>query len=167
VEDGRKWIQTLADSASTGQLLVYIAQRSANVHLQSGDLAQARASLDEVQGVASGANDLRETERLRSLIEARSKGKLRARPGERLLHVEGIAVALDCPTAGPLLRVKLESKEIMFDLPDPGAVEVSSSGNAELDLHCGSLKPFRIAVDYAPPGVTSPKSSGVVRKMAF
>ena len=36
-------------------------------------------------------------------------------------------MALDCPKAGPLLRVKLESTEMIFDLPDPSAVEVSSS----------------------------------------
>ena len=78
-----------------------------------------------------------------------------------------MAVALDCPKAGPLLRVKLESTEMIFDLPDPSAVEVSSSGKTELDLRCGLLKPFRIAKDYAAPGVSSAKSSGVIRKMAF
>ena len=76
-------------------------------------------------------------------------------------------MALDCPKAGPLLLVKLGSTEMMFDLPDPSAVEVSSSAKNELDLRCGLLRPFPIAVDYATPGVSSPKSSGVIRKMTF
>ena len=167
VEDGRKWVRTLGDSADTDRLLVAIAQRSAAVYLESGDLALARASLDGVQSLVSVADDRQEAERLRGLIEARSKGKLRARPGEKLVHVEGIAVALDCPAAGPLLRVRLDSAERMFDLPDPSAIEISSSGTGELELHCGVLKRFRIAVDYAAPGVASPKSSGIVRKIRF
>jgi hypothetical protein len=54
-----------------------------------------------------------------------------------------------------------------FDVPDPAAVEVSSSGADSVELRCGALKPFRIAVEYAPPGVTNPASAGIIRKMTF
>ena len=54
-----------------------------------------------------------------------------------------------------------------FDLPNPEAVEVSSSGAASVELKCGALKPFRIAVEYAPPGVAGTVSAGIIRKMTF
>src|SRR5450755_1033315 len=76
VEDGRKWARTVTDTAATERFLVYIAQRAADMHLQSGDLPQARASLDAVRSLTVYAADQRETERLRGLIEGRSKGKL-------------------------------------------------------------------------------------------
>jgi len=71
------------------------------------------------------------------------RGKLAVRGEEKLLHVEGMAFALDCPKAGPLLRVRVDGKEMLFDLPDPDAVEVSSSGTTAVELRCGALKPFR------------------------
>ena len=166
-ENSRKWIRTPADSASTDQLLVYIAVRSATESLRSGDLQQVLTSLDAVKALAPEPGDAQEIERLRGLAVARSKGKYAVRPGEKILQGEGTAVALDCPSTGPLLRVKTNEREMKFDLPNPEAVEVSSSGAASIELKCGTLKPFRIAVEYAPPGVAGTVSAGIIRKITF
>jgi Protein of unknown function (DUF1570) len=166
-ENGRKWIRTPADSSDTDHLLVYIALRWATASLQSGDLPHALASLDDVKTLDAEPADSEEMERLRALIEARSKGRYAVRRGEKIQRAEGTAVALDCPAAGPLLRIKVAEKEMRFDLPDPASVELSSSGAASLEVKCGPLKPFHIAVEYAVPGVTNPASAGIVRKMTF
>ena len=62
---------------------------------------------------------------------------------------------------------KVDGKEMLFDLPDPDTVEVSSSGTTAVELRCGALKPFRVTVEYASPGISQPASAGVIRKMAF
>jgi hypothetical protein len=132
--------------------------------VQAGNLKEARAELDGVRKLAKSPADIRDLDRLDALIAARSKGRLASRPGEKLLRAEGTAQALDCPVSGALLRVLVGDKEMVFDLPDPAAVEVLS-GSA--DLHCGKLQTFHVIVEYAPPGVASKASAGIVRRVAF
>jgi hypothetical protein len=140
VENGRKWIWTSDDSARTDRLLVHIAQRSASVHLESGELEFARASLEPVRALAASSDDMREIERLQGPIQARSKGKYTVRAREQAMKAEGTAIALDCPVAGPLLRVKVDGRETKSDLPDPAAVEVSSSGTGSVELRRGIVR---------------------------
>jgi tetratricopeptide (TPR) repeat protein len=163
-EESRPWVRTAGEQSLLDTIFLYVGERTSNASLQTGNLKEARAALESVRKLAKTPADIRDLDRLDGLITARSKGRLAARPGEKLLRADGTAQALDCPVSGALLRVLVGDKEMSFDLPDPAAVEVLS-GSA--DLHCGKLQGFHIVVEYAPPGVASKASAGIVRRMAF
>ena len=54
-----------------------------------------------------------------------------------------------------------------FDLPDPDLVEMRAVGTKQVEIGCGKMEPFHIAIDYVAPGVASKASNGIIRQMAF
>ena len=166
VESGRKWATD--GSAYLDHVVVGIWHKSAYASLLSGDFKHARASLETAARLVPEPADMQENERLKGLTEARSNGPLATRPGEKMLRAEGMVQALECPAAGPLLRLLVDGKQMRFNLPDPAAVEMTGTSDASIDLHCGELKPVRVVIEYAPSSLPLSKtSSGIVRKMGF
>jgi tetratricopeptide (TPR) repeat protein len=165
-EQEREWAGTL-DVADIDRRIVGIWRTAAHFSLDRGDVARAKAQMETAAALTKDPFDVERNRELQTLIEARSKGPYASRRGEVLARVEGLAAGLECPASGPLLRLVVNGNEMRFDLPSPAAVEMIGTSGASIDLHCGELKAFRVAIEYAAPGATSKASAGIVRKMGF
>jgi hypothetical protein len=163
----RPWVHSTFDTRRVADMMVFAGQQKALTMLRSGNLSEAGKSLDSYVPYVSGIADRNEADRIAALVKARSKGKYASHPGEKPEHAEGTVQGLDCTAAGPLLRVMVGDRELKFDLPDPELVEVRSVGAKQINIACGKMEPFHIAIDYVAPGVAGKTSSGIVRQMAF
>jgi hypothetical protein len=165
--DARPWAHEAVESRQIDNLLVFAGHRRASELLRSGHLDDAGNAIEGYRPLVKTPGDAAELNQLDRLIKARGTGRFAARTDEKVLRAEGTAQALECPAEGALLRVTVEGSEMIFDLPEPSLVEVTSSGAQQVELSCGKLKPFHIVIDYSPPGVASKASAGIIRQMAF
>jgi tetratricopeptide (TPR) repeat protein len=163
----RPWVHGAFDTKRVADMMVFAGQQKALAALRAGNLAEAGKTLDSYRPYASGVADRNEADRIADLMKARAKGKYAAHPGEKAEHVEGTVQGLDCTAAGPLLRVMAGDRELKFDLPGPELVEVRAVGTKQIDIACGKMEPFHIAIDYVASGVAGKTSSGIIRQMAF
>lgn len=122
--------------------------------LQTGNLDAARAQVEELRKAAKTAPETQGAERLAALIEARSKGPAAAKSGEKLVRVEGTALGLRCEAAATgkpsKLGVNVGGKQMLFDMPDAAALEIAKQAGSTVELKCGPLPGFHIAVEYVP-----------------
>jgi tetratricopeptide (TPR) repeat protein len=128
-------------------------------NLQLGNIAEARSHGEAARKAAVAPADIQASDRLLSLIEARSKGVAIAKPGEKLLRAEGTALGLRCAVPGSGLPSKIgitvAGAAMLFDMPEPAAVEIVRHPEAGVELKCGPLPPFRVAIEYAASGAVN------------
>jgi hypothetical protein len=140
-------------------------------NLQKGNLDLARADAEAARRAAKLPGESQSADRLLQLIDARSKGPAAALPGEKVTRAEGTAVGLRCaaPGSGALSKmgITIDGKQMLFDMPDQAAVEVTRGAGSKAELKCGALPPFHLIVEYAPASVTNQQSAGIVRRLEF
>jgi hypothetical protein len=108
------------------------------------------------------------------LIEARAKPGAGVRPGEKIQAASGTVRSLECSGvngSGPArLLVAVEGQTLMFDFPEPAAVELTRldpAANSDFQLHCGPLQAVPVKVEYAPPLDSAGGSVGIARHVQF
>jgi tetratricopeptide (TPR) repeat protein len=152
------------------RMTIYRSAR-AYANLQRGNIPEARQDAEAAQRAARTTSEHEAAERLLKLIEARAKGPAAAHPGEQLILAEGTAVGLRCAAAGSTdmskMGIVVDGKQVLFDLPDSAAVEITKFPNSKADLRCGALPPFHLRVEYTPAGVTNRLTAGIIRRLEF
>jgi len=152
------------------RMAIYRSAR-AYTNLERGNVPEAREDAEAAQRAAKTTPEHEAAERLLKLIEARAKGPATAHAGEQLIVKEGTAIGLRCAAPGSAdmskMGIAVEGKQMLFDLPDAAAVEITKFPGSKADLHCGALPPFHLRVEYTPAGVTNQQSAGIVRRLEF
>jgi hypothetical protein len=155
---------------SPERMAIYRSAR-AYTNLQRGNVPEAREDAEAAQRAAKTVPENEAAERLLKLIEARAKGPAAARPGAQLTVKEGTAIGLRCAAAGSAdmsrIGIAVDGKQMLFDLPDAAAVEITKFPGSKADLHCGALPPFHLRVEYTPADVTNQQSAGIIRRLEF
>ena len=143
----------------------------AYLNLQRGNIDLARSGVEAARQVAKTPAQIQAADQLVKLIDARSKGPAAAHPGEALMRVKGTALGLRCAAPGSdemsKMGITIDGKQILFDMPDPAAVEIARSPAASPELKCGALPPFPIVVEYTPSSVANQQSAGIIRRLEF
>jgi tetratricopeptide (TPR) repeat protein len=140
----------------------------AYAYLQTGDAAEARKHAETAKKWARNEGEAHGVDELLGLIDARAKSAFPPHPGEKIQQVEGMVKGVECARTGSLLHLTADEKALLFDLPDPKAVEFTDShGSGGLKLACGPQQPFRVVLDYVPEGPTERGSAGVVRRIEY
>ncbi|HVW08466.1 MAG TPA: hypothetical protein VHC90_07790 [Bryobacteraceae bacterium] len=143
----------------------------AYANLQRGNVPQARADAEAAQRAAKTTPENEAVARLLRLIEARSKGPAAAHPGEQLIRKEGTAIGLRCaaPASADFSKmgILVDGKQVLFDLPEAAAVEITKPPGSKADLHCGALPPFHLTVEYTPGSVANQQTAGIIRRLEF
>ena len=143
----------------------------AYVRLQTGNLGMARNDAEAARRAAKTAPEIQATDRLLALIDARSKGPAAVLPGEKVVKAEGTALGLRCSAPGTggasKLGVTVDGKQMLFDLPDVAAVELTRRPNSKSELKCGAMPPIPLVFEYAPASVTNLQSAGIIRRLEF
>lgn len=67
-----------------------------------------------------------------------------------LRHVEGMIKYFDCSGKMQLIRLEVDSKEMIFAIDDPKLVIIRNGKNYYLDFDCGPQKPARLGISYLP-----------------
>ncbi|MCW5978600.1 MAG: hypothetical protein KIT09_11010 [Bryobacteraceae bacterium] len=163
----RDWARGAIDMTQADQTALHIGQTAARFHLNAGNLAEAQQHATNARRYASQKADIDELARVLDLAAARSKGQFATRTGESLKRARGTTQSLECTPKGALLKVMVDGKSVLFDLPGPESVEVTGSAATSIELRCGPLKALSVSLEYAPPGVLSPASVGMIRRMEF
>ncbi|HYA16183.1 MAG TPA: hypothetical protein VEF06_01890 [Bryobacteraceae bacterium] len=142
-------------------------------HIETGELAAARQDLETCRKYAKAQTDIARASQMARIIDARSKPAAGVQPGEKLRAVTGTAQNLECPSglSGPArLHILAGGQAVMFDLPEPAAVELtrgpSAPADAGFELRCGPLRPVPVTVEYAPP-LSGSASTGILRRIEF
>lgn len=143
----------------------------AYANLQRGNVPEARADAEAAQRAARTTPENEAATRLLQLIEARSKGPAAAHPGEQLIRKEGTAIGLRCTAAGSgdfsKMGILVDGRQVLFDLPEAAAVEITKPPGSKADLHCGALPPFHLTVEYTPGSVANQQTAGIIRRLEF
>jgi tetratricopeptide (TPR) repeat protein len=143
----------------------------AYVNLQKGNVDLARSDAEASRQAAKTPAETQAADRLLILIDARSKGPAAAHPGEVVMRAQGTALGLRCTVAGSgemsKMGVTIGGKQVIFDMPDPAAVEIARTAATSPQLTCGALQPFRIIVEYTPSSVANQQSAGIIRWLEF
>jgi Flp pilus assembly protein TadD len=86
---------------------------------------------------------------------------------DKMTRVEGVAQRLDCSGKTARFHLLVGKTAMIFDIPDPGRVQITHSGEMKHDFSCGVQKPYKVSVDYAV--LPNPKSgtAGIVRGLEF
>ena len=152
------------------RMAIYRSAR-AYTNLQRGNVPEAREDAEAAERAAKTAPEHEAAGRLLKLIEARAKGPAAAHAGEQLIVKEGTAMGLRCPAAGATdmskMGITVDGKQVLFDLPEAAAVEITKFPGSKADLHCGALPPFHLRVEYTPAAVTNQQSAGIIRRLEF
>lgn len=155
---------------SPERMTIYRSAR-AYANLQKGNIPEAREDAEAAQRAAKTAPEHDAVERLLRLIQARSQGPAAAHPGEQLIQKEGTAVGLRCaaPASADMSKmgIVVDGKQMLFDLPDAAAVEITKLPGTKADLHCGALPPFHLRVEYTPASVADRQTAGIIRRLEF
>jgi tetratricopeptide (TPR) repeat protein len=136
-------------------------------YLQTGDLEKARESGQIAKKWAKTPEDAKRLDQALEFIDARGKLPVPPHAGEVLRKVEGMVKAVDCTPTGNRLRVQSADRTLLLAMPDPKAVEFTSTSAAPLSLKCGPATPFRVLVEYAPGSVMDQTIAGVVRRIEY
>ncbi|MDE3197069.1 MAG: hypothetical protein KGN84_12030, partial [Acidobacteriota bacterium] len=137
-------------------------------YLETGDLARAGKDAATAKQYARSPAEWKRMDALLELIAARAASPLAPKPGERTERVEGELRALECGPHGNRAAFSVGGRMMVFDLPDPKAVEfVHAGGTGALTLACGVQKPVWMAVEYAPASVVDRATLGVIRKLEY
>jgi tetratricopeptide (TPR) repeat protein len=154
----------------------------AYANLQKGNLDAARGNAESFRKAASSPGETQRADRLTKLIEARAQGPAAAQAGEKLLSEMGTALGLRCdaPESGAMSKmgITIGGKQVLFDMPEPAAVEIAKRPGTTAELKCGPLPPFPLVVEYtpraaapAPPGgnatILNQPSAGIIRRLEF
>lgn len=142
-------------------------------HIETGELGAARQDLETCRKYAKTDADTARANQLARSIEALSKPAAGVKPGEKRRAVAGTVQSLECSsgTSGPArLHVLAGAEQVMLDLPEPAAVEITrgaaTAPDAAFELRCGPLKPVPVVVEYAPP-LSGSGSQGILRRLEF
>jgi tetratricopeptide (TPR) repeat protein len=135
--------------------------------VHTGDLDSALQNAQECHKWARTAAEMRRADQISKLVGARSKPVVAVRPGEKLQHVAGVTRNLQCSPQGNRLQMSIGDKLVVFDLPEPDAVELSQTPPANFAFTCGPLKPIRLGIEFAPPRSAMETSVGIVRRIEF
>lgn len=140
-------------------------------NLQKGNVAAARNDAEAARMAAKIPAETQGADRLLQLIDARSKGPWAVLPGEKVVRAQGTAVGLRCAAQGSgassKMGILIDGKQMLFDLPDAAAVEVTRDAGTKAELKCGPLQPFQLTVEYAPASVTNLQSAGIIRRLEY
>jgi tetratricopeptide (TPR) repeat protein len=143
----------------------------AYVNLERGNIDLARSGVEALRQAAKTPAQIQAADQLVRLIDARSKGPAAAHPGEAVMRTKGTALGLRCAAAGSdemsKMGITVDGKQILFDMPDPAAVEIARKPGASPELNCGALQPFPIIVEYTPSSVANQQSAGIIRRLEF
>ena len=140
----------------------------AYVNLQRGNLDRARLNVEAARTASTTPAQTQAADRMMKLIDARSKGPAEAHPGEALMRAKGTALGLRCAAAGSAemskMGITIDGKQILFDMPDPAAVEIARSPAATPELKCGALPPFPIVWNIRHRALSNRwQSAGIIR----
>jgi hypothetical protein len=140
-------------------------------NLQKGNIQVARNDAEAAKRAAKTPAETAGADRLIQLIDARSKGPGAVSPGESVVRAEGTAVGLRCVAPGAdamsKMGINIGGKQMLFDMPEPTAVEITRKPGVTAEMKCGPLQPFRLVVEYAPASVTNQQSAGIIRRLEF
>jgi tetratricopeptide (TPR) repeat protein len=143
----------------------------AYVNLERGNIDLARTGAEAARQAAKTPAQTQAADQLVRLIDARSKGPAEAHPGEAVMRVKGTALGLRCAAAGSdemsKIGIAIEGKQILFDVPQPAAIEVARRPGVSPEMKCGALPPFPIVVEYTPSSVANQESAGIIRRLEF
>jgi len=138
-------------------------------YFETGDLARAAKDAATAKQYARSEVESQRLTALLELIDARAKSPFPPQPGEKTQRVEGALRAIECKPAGNRAAFSIGDKILIFELPNPKAIEFDRAGTVSgpLNLTCGAQKPIWMTVEYAPASVMDRASLGVIRKMEF
>jgi hypothetical protein len=143
----------------------------AYVNLERGNIDRARSGAESARQAAKTPAQTQAADQLLKLISARSQGPAAAHPGESVMRVQGTALGLRCVETGSgemsKMGVTIDGKQVLFDMPDPTAVELVQRPGVSPELKCGALPPFRIVVEYTPSSVANQQTAGIIRRLEF
>jgi tetratricopeptide (TPR) repeat protein len=135
--------------------------------VENGDLKGALRDVETCRQWAKTDADISRADRIRKLIDARSKPSAAVRPGEKLQRVAGIARNVECSAEGNRLQITVVGKVATFDLPEADAVELPAAPSASFTFACGPQQPIRMGVEFAPPRSAIETSLGIVRRLDY
>jgi len=143
----------------------------AYVNLQRGNIDLARSGVEAARKAANTPVQIQAADQLAKLIDARSKGPATAHPGEAVMRAKGTALGLRCAVPGSdemsKMGINIDGKQVIFDMPDPAAVEIARKPGVSPELKCGELQPFPIIVEYTPSSVANQETAGIIRRLEF
>jgi hypothetical protein len=143
----------------------------AYVNLEKGNIDLARSGAEAARQAAKTPVQTQAADQLIKLIEARSKGPAAAHPGEQVIRAKGTILGLRCAAPGSdemsKMGTTIDGKQIVFDMPDPAAVELSRRPGVSPELNCGPLQPLPVIVEYTPSSVTNQQSAGIIRRLEY
>jgi tetratricopeptide (TPR) repeat protein len=139
----------------------------AYARVETGDLEGAVQDVQTCHKWSRTDPDTSRADRIRKLIEARSKPSVAVRPGEKLQRVAGVARNLQCSPEGNRLQIAIGSRLVSFDLPEPDAVELPAAPSSKFSFTCGPSPPIPIGIEFAPPRSAIETSVGIVRRLEY
>ena len=143
----------------------------AYVNLERGNIDLARSGVEAARKATNTPAQLQAADQLTKLIDARSKGPAAAHPGEQVIRAKGTALGMRCAAAGSeemsKIGLNIDGKQVLFDMPEPAAIEIVRTQGVSPELKCGAMSPFPIIVEYTPSSVANQQSAGIVRRLEF
>ena len=140
--------KTITPAAAPG---VFTALTFAN--LQTGHLDDARNHAATARKYASTQTQLAALSAIENLLEARAKSQFPPQPGEKIQQVKGMVQAMVCAGTSARLRVLIDGQPMVFELPDPKAIEFLRPRGNTVQLTCGPQSPFPVVVGYVTPNI--------------
>jgi Tfp pilus assembly protein PilF len=135
--------------------------------LQTGDTEGARHDAETALKWVRTPAEKAGAEQILNLADARSKGAGAVHAGEKLQQVRGIMRRIDCPPGGNRLLLQSGNVSMTFDMPPPGAVELTRSQGGTLKIACGQRMDLPVLVEYAPSAKPGSGIAGVVRRLEY
>ncbi len=122
-------------------------------NLQTGHLDDARNHAATARKYAKTQPQLNAITAIENLLEARAKSQFPPVAGEKLMQLTGMAQAMDCAGTNAKLRVLVDGQPMVFELPDPKAVEFSRPRGNTVQLTCAAQAPFPVVVEFVSPNI--------------
>ena len=126
------------------------------------------------QVVAKTPSDVEEPPRLRRqeehdyvVVEQGPPQNPFVKKDDEITRVEGIAQRLDCLGKSARLHVLVGKNAMVFEIQDPGKVQIRHNGEITHDLVCGVQSHYKVAVEYALAPDAKMGVAGIVRALEF
>jgi tetratricopeptide (TPR) repeat protein len=141
------------------------------VNLEKGNIDAAREDAGAARRAARTKAEADAADRFIALVEARASGPAAVKPGEQIVRKEGTAIGLRCAAKDSKetskMGIMIDGKQMLFDMPDPAAVEVTKQPGTKVELKCGALPPFHLFVEYAPSSPINRQTAGIIRRIEY
>ena len=162
----------LGSVGNLGQERMYVYRSAfAYVHLEKGEIDAAQMDAGAARRAAKNKGELDAADRLVALVNARASGPAAVKSGEQIVRKEGTAIGLRCAAKDSKdfskMGITIDGRQMIFDMPQPAAVEITKDPGTKVELKCGVLPPFHLTVEYAPASAINQQTAGIIRRIEY